>query len=83
MDKKLFILLKSLKTGNILKKCGSFTARAFKCISISVRIQSLLFVVGCGRGWKIQCSFTKGAATREWQGRTCVNFESKQCDSHE
>ena len=70
MDKKLFILLKSLKTGNILKKCGCFTARACKCISVSVRIQSLLFVVGCGRGWKIQCSFTKGAAIREWQGRT-------------
>ena len=70
MDKKLFILLKSYKVGNILKKCGCFTALACKCISVSVRIQTLLFVVGCGRGGKMQCSFTKSAATREWQGRT-------------
>ena len=59
MDKKQFTLLKSLKTGTILKKCGCFTAHECKCISVSVRIQIFLFVVDCGRGWKIQCSFTK------------------------
>ena len=45
---------------------------AVRHVPVSVRIQtlSLLFVVGCGRGWKIQCSFTKGAATREWQRKS-------------
>ena len=67
MNKKIVYTIKVLKDGKYSEKCGCCTSCACKCISVSVRVQtlSLLFVVGCDRGWKIKCSFTKGAATRE------------------
>ena len=53
------------KTGNILKRGGCLGA--FACKSVSVTIQSLLFLLGCDRDWKIQCSFTEGAETLKWE----------------